>query len=64
MSSDDLLFLAIDDQTDRTLESGGCYTLAVATPAAGATTLMIVLDYASATEAYLKNVTTTWTPVG
>ena len=64
VSSDDLLFLAIDDQTDRTLESGGCYTLAVATPAAGATTLMIILDYASATDAYLKNVTTTWTPVG
>jgi hypothetical protein len=53
------------DNTDRSMASGGCYTISDTTPtiATGGTTLLLDLQYAAASIALLKSVTTTWTPV-
>jgi hypothetical protein len=55
----------VADDTDRPMASAACYTVTDGTPtvAVGGTTLQLRLVYAAASTAFLKSVTTTWTPV-
>jgi hypothetical protein len=53
------------DGTDRPMGSDACYTVSDITPniPTGGTTLLLDLEYVAGAIAFLKSVTTTWTPV-